>query len=186
MLEDHLGGHCGVTHVDKGALRYFVNKFSAKSFLDIGCGPGKMVELAQAYGMESLGIDGDYTVSRFDPSKFVVHDFCDGPYITEQKYDIGWSCEFVEHVYEEFIPNYVEAFRACKAVMITYAPPGWPGHHHVNCQERQYWIDTLFDYGLSYEDTWTEELRESSTMNIYNPKKAFVRNRGLMFRNLEC
>ena len=184
MLEDHLGGHCGKTHLDEGALRYFIEKFSIKNFLDIGCGPGGMVQLASQYGLDSMGIDGDHTVERFDPSKFIIHDFAKSSYKPEKRYDIGWSCEFVEHVYEEFIPNYVTAFTACKRIMITYAPPGWPGHHHVNCQEEDYWIEKLSNYGFVYKQDWTQELRKHSTMNKNKSKKAFVRNRGLMFENV--
>lgn len=184
-LNSHLGGHEGKTHLDNGAMEYFINSFKVKSFLDIGCGPGGMVKLASKYGLKALGIDGDHTLSRFDSSKFVIHDYNTSGYIPEYSFDIGWSCEFVEHVYEKFLPNYVQSFTSCKKLMITYAPPGWPGHHHVNCQEEDYWVQRLQEHGFSYRPDWTEALRKSSTMNIKNPKKAFVKNRGLMFENLD-
>ena len=184
MLEDHLGGHNGKTHLDKGALNWLIKKFNVKSFLDIGCGPGGMVELAYTNKLKALGIDGDYTLSRFDKSKFIIHDFTIGPAPVNDIFDVGWSVEFVEHVYEKYIPNYVQAMKKCKNLIITYAPPGWPGHHHVNCQPEEYWIEKLAEYGLSYDATLTEELREVSTMNYpKKAKKAFVRNRGLFFKN---
>ena len=43
-LQDHLGGHMNKTHLDKGALAWIKNKFNAKTYLDIGCGPGGMVQ----------------------------------------------------------------------------------------------------------------------------------------------
>ena len=42
-LPDHLGGHMGITHVDKGILKYFKTK-GCKTYLDIGCGPGGMTK----------------------------------------------------------------------------------------------------------------------------------------------
>lgn len=184
MLEDHLGGHNNKTHLDKGALDWTIKTFGVTSFLDIGCGPGGMVELAHTKGLASHGIDGDYTLKRFDTNFFTIHDFTQGPAPLDKIYDIGWSVEFVEHVYEEYIPNYVQAMQKCKRLIITYAPPGWPGHHHVNCQPEEYWIEKLSEYGLIYNKEQTEELREVSTMNYpKKAKKAFVRNRGLFFNN---
>ena len=58
-LEEHLGGHNGVTHLDEGALRWAISTLKIESMLDVGCGPGGMVELAEWYGLDSHGIDGD-------------------------------------------------------------------------------------------------------------------------------
>ena len=57
MLEPHLGGHQNKTHLDNGALDWLIKTFDAKSFLDIGCGPGGMVELAKSKGLLVKGID---------------------------------------------------------------------------------------------------------------------------------
>jgi|TARA_B110000503_G_scaffold124508_1_gene191113 hypothetical protein len=183
MLEEHLGGHLNKTHLDDGALNWLKDTFKAKTYLDIGCGPGGMVELAEQLGLDSHGIDGDYTLTRYNADRFTIHDFTQGSAPLTKSYDIGWSCEFVEHVYEEYIPNYVQSFQQCKVLMITYAPPGWTGHHHVNLQEEQYWIDVLAKYDLIYNKELTKQLRIHSTMNQHKKKKAFVKNRGLIFVN---
>ena len=184
MLENHLGGHMNKTHLDKGALTWLADELKIKSFLDIGCGPGGMVELANKSGIQGYGVDGDYTLERYDSNKFLIHDFTKGPAPLTSKYDIAWSVEFVEHVYEEHIPNYMPAFQQCKYVVMTYAPPGWTGHHHVNLQEEDYWIAKFKEYGFYLDRLRTNELRNRSTMNYpKKPKKAFVRNRGLFFVN---
>jgi len=46
-LPKHLGGHQNKTHLDVGTLEFFKSTFNIKSMLDIGCGPGGMVNLAQ-------------------------------------------------------------------------------------------------------------------------------------------
>ena len=180
-LDDHLGGHNNVANLDLGALSALHKVLNPKSFLDVGCGLGGMVEVAEKeYGMEALGIDGDHTIDRYDNSKFIIHDFTKGPVPLEKTYDIGWSCEFVEHVYEEYIPNYVQAFQKCKVLAMTYAPPGWTGHHHVNLQEEQYWINKLAEYNLIYNVEYTQQLRKHSTMNLGKKgRKAFVKNQRL-------
>ena len=185
MLEEHLGGHNNKTHVDEGALKWAISTFRVKTFLDIGCGPGGMVELAASYGLSAVGIDGDHTVQRNPRLKFILHDFTKGPVKHKTTFDLGWSVEFVEHVYEEYIPNYVQSMQKCKNLILTYAPPGWPGHHHVNCQEEKYWIEKMQSYGFVYNKSLTDQLRSQSTMNLpKKPKKAFVKNRGLYFKNV--
>lgn len=184
MLEEHLGGHNNKTHIDVGALHWLASTFNIKTFLDIGCGPGGMVQLANKTGLSGYGIDGDYTLERYDPNKFLIHDFTKGPAPLTSKYDIGWSVEFLEHVYEEYMPNYMQSFQQCKYAIVTYAPPGWSGHHHVNLQEEKYWIGKFKEYGFTYSENYTQQLRDNSTMNYpKKPRKAFVKNRGLFLIN---
>lgn len=184
ILEEHLGGHNNRTHLDLGSLEWAINKFGINTFLDIGCGPGGMVELAKSYGLYSVGIDGDYSIPRSTNNNFVIHDYTEGPAPIDKEFDLAWSVEFLEHVDEKYVPNFMYSFQLAKLVIVTYAPPGWPGHHHVNLQEESYWIDIFQSYGFNFDKNLTSELRESSTMNYpEKPKKAFVRNRGLFFIN---
>lgn len=178
-LPSHLGGHANVNHVDSGALKYIQETFDVKSLLDIGCGLGKMGKLCEERNIKYKGIDGDYTIDRaWDVS---IHDYTLGPrWHNDKKYDLAWSTEFVEHVNEQYIPNYMEDFALCEYALITYAPPNTPGHHHVNCQTQEYWFDIFSKYGFKYNDKHTQKIREVSTMKRGNKKK-FVAERGLFF-----
>lgn len=182
MLEEHLGGHNGITHTDEGVLRWVISKLKINSMLDIGCGPGGMVEIANWYGLDAHGIDGDYTLERFDKEKFTIHDFTTGPAPINKQYDLGWSCEFVEHVYEEYIPNYAQAMQQCKYLIMTYSPVGHTGHHHVNCNTQEYWIEQLNKYGFVLDSTLTTEMRQASTMGKKR-KHQFINQTGMLFRN---
>ena len=88
MLEKHLGGHQGKTHIDEGTLDWAIKNLKVKSLLDIGCGPGGMVELANNLGLDAVGIDGDYTLDRYDSSKFIIHDFTKGPAPISKRFDL--------------------------------------------------------------------------------------------------
>jgi len=175
-LSKHLGGHLNKTHVDEGSLNWSINLFNIKSFLDVGCGPGGMVELANSKNLYSLGIDGDYTLKRFDSSKFIIHDFTKGSLVLDQEFDLCWSCEFVEHVEEIYVDNYMKTIASARRVIMTYAPPGKPGHHHVNCKPAEYWIDVFKKYNFIHDEDLTDQLRKHSSM-----KKPFVQNYGLFF-----
>lgn len=181
-LEEHLGGHNGKTHVDQGALEWMKSTFDVKSMIDVGCGPGGMVELANSIGIDANGIDGDYTLDRYDESRFIIHDFTKGPAPINKQYDLAWSVEFVEHVYEEYIPNYVEAMQSAKYLIMTYAPIGHGGYHHVNENTQEYWIDTLSKYGFRYDEHLSNIMRKHSTMGSKR-KHQFIKNTGLFFRN---
>jgi cyclopropane fatty-acyl-phospholipid synthase-like methyltransferase len=189
-LPQHLGGHKNKTHLDEGALELAIKKFGVKTMLDIGCGPAGMVELACSMGIDAQGIDGDFEVER--PNVPVtIHDYEKGPGpLGNLTVDLIWSCEFVEHVYEEFLSNFMQDFQRGRVVFMTFAPPNTPGHHHVNCNTKEYWIDVFDQYGFDYDDTLTNTLRDVSTMGRWKKNKetgerfwwkAFVRENGLAF-----
>ena len=177
---EHLGGHCNVTHLDSGTLQFLIKTFDIKTLLDVGCGPGGMVELAQDYGLNAKGLDGDAEVN---PD--ILHDFTDGPYIHEDT-DLVWSVEFLEHVYEELMPHYMETFKCAKYVFCT-ASNDPRGHHHVNVHDMPYWFDKFSEYGFEYMPYESELIRDVvTTMNMQKGvKKQFVKLTGMLYKNLE-
>jgi len=171
----HLGGHAGITHIDEAALRWAIARWKAQSFLDIGCGPGGMVRLASKLLRLADGIDGDPSIDGFPG--LIRHDFTKGICVGLKKYDLGWSVEFLEHIEERFLPNAMHAFQRCRFVIMTAAPPGAGGHHHVNCQPSDYWIKVFRQYGFRFLERHTAQAKERSTM-----ARDFLRSTGLVFR----
>jgi SAM-dependent methyltransferase len=175
----HLGGHCGVTHIDEGTLQFLIERFGARSFLDIGCGPGGMVSLARAKGLFALGIDGDPSVRA---PGIMIHDFTQGhESLVDEPFDLGWCVEFVEHVEDTFAENYLRTLEKCSTLLLTAAPPGTPGHHHVNCREAAYWVAVLGTRGFLLDEQTTTLVRAASTMH-----REFVRRHGLVFRRRDA
>lgn len=177
-LPQHLGGHQNETHIDRGALDHLIQKFGVKSYLDVGCGPGGMVELAHEMGLQSFGIDGDFTLERQDPSRYLLHDYTKGPAPIAPLWDIGWSCEFLEHVEEQYMDNYMDTFTKCKRIVVTHAFPGQGGHHHVNEQDPNYWFQQFGRRGFLLDMVTTDEVRKASTM-----QQRYIRVSGMVFFN---
>jgi cyclopropane fatty-acyl-phospholipid synthase-like methyltransferase len=177
-VDKHLGGHSFKTHIDNGILNYAKDKLDCKSMLDIGCGPGGIVDAALALGIDSYGIDGDYSLTHNHPERITIHDFTKGKINHTRSYDLGYSCEFVEHVEEQYLPNFINSFQQCRHLIITYAPEGTPGHHHVNCRNQEYWINILKEFNFAYDPIVTNYIRKVSTM-----KRNFIRDHGLYFLN---
>lgn len=180
-LPEHLGGHKNRTHLDEGVLNYMIDQYKVKSMLDIGCGPGGMVNLARDLGIDAYGIDGDFTLNRVG-NFFTIHDYTLGNSPVNKTFDMAWSCEFVEHVEEDYLPNYMNDFQKAKYVVMTFSEKS--GHHHVNLKPASYWISKFKDYGFEYDDEETNNIRNASTMNTSGKfiKKQFVKNNGLFFR----
>jgi cyclopropane fatty-acyl-phospholipid synthase-like methyltransferase len=179
-LPSHLGGHLNKTHNDRGALTYCIDQFKIKSFLDVGCGPGGMVRLAHMRGLHSMGIDGDWEVEKEPETYIAIHDFTTGPVpdgqYSQKEFDLGWSVEFLEHVEEQYMSHYMASFQRC--VIATAAPPGYAGHHHVNCRTQEYWRQKFNEYGFTYDPVFTEIIRKESTM-----QKPFLQSTGMFYVN---
>jgi SAM-dependent methyltransferase len=173
----HLGGHCFVTHIDEGLLIFCKDQLNCKNMIDIGCGPGGMIELANKMGIDAIGVDGDPRLTRED-DRIIIHDYAAGILNFQRTFDLAYSCEFVEHVEEKYIPNFIETFKLAHNVILTYAPENTPGHHHVNCKSEEYWIQIFESYNFLFDRKITNKLRLSSTM-----KRDFVRLTGLYFKN---
>lgn len=178
----HLGGHQGVTHVDRGALEYMRKITDIRTMVDVGCGPGGQVELARSMGIDAIGIDGDPALP--DADWLVRHDFTNGVVGRFQKiyragHDLAWSVEFLEHVEEQYLPSVFRVFNRCKWVVVTAAPPGKGGHHHVNCRDWLYWVEKFAQFGLRLIPSATAKIRKQSTM-----KREFMREHGLVFMNM--
>jgi hypothetical protein len=52
-LPPHLGGHFGNTNVDAPTLHYLIARYGVATMLDVGCGPGGMLDIAKSMGLES-------------------------------------------------------------------------------------------------------------------------------------
>lgn len=177
-LPKHLGGHYNITHIDDGALTYLVNKFNIKTMYDIGCGPGGMVSLAKSKGIDSTGIDGDFTIQYPTDLQIIIHDFTTGPLLLPLS-DLGWSCEFLEHVAEKYMDHYFSVFSVCKIICCTFATIySKKGHHHVNLKNQKYWDNKFLEYGFVKDIDSTNDIKKYSTM-----QRNFIRNTGTIYIN---
>jgi len=122
------------------------------SICDIGCGEGHLIKyFHDKYRIDVTGIDGlPENKANADPSirgKIIIHDYTSGwgPLVPV---DMNISCEFVEHVEEQYAGNYLLQFCNCNVLVMTHALPRQPGHHHVNCKPDSYWIALMNAFGF--------------------------------------
>jgi SAM-dependent methyltransferase len=208
IIEGHLGG-CSIGG-DGGTYypimwKYLVDSYQIKTVLDIGCGRGFASKYFQSLGCDILGIDGSTKAQEMSliPEHFLLNDYetgsalknsvieYNGKSIKEFVFDLCWCCEFVEHVWEEYSQNFIDDFKRCKYVAMTYAGPGQLGHHHVNCKPEDYWIEKMVNNGFEFLENDTEILKQKTFLDKEERMKIpgvphfeshFI-PRGLFFKN---
>jgi len=166
----HLGGYqvaffnalCG----DEGTWapeiwNKIIKDYSIKSVVDIGCGLGFSTLYFKNRGLLSVGVEGaeGAIVNAVYKGKIIKNDYIVSSALTDDKFDLCWCAEFVEHVEEKFMDNYLNDFKKCKYIAMTHAVVGQPGHHHVNCQNEPYWIDKMKENGFEVNRDYTDHLR---------------------------
>ena len=181
VTDGHLGGYIAGGDPDTTYPQlwaWLVASQGVRTVIDVGCGDGIAVQFFESLGCHVLGVDG---MPQTHPS-IVQHDYTMGPLETRsrQRSDLAWSCEFVEHVEEQYVPNFLDTFRLADLVLITHAEPGQRGWHHVNCQPAAYWLDKLasIDYEWDRETTLVARARAAENRSPWNH---FARS-GLAFR----
>jgi len=189
VSEGHLGGYV----IGKPApgtwcpeiWDWSMKELGVKSMLDVGCGLGYCMQYFEQKGVQVAGVDGSPSAIEKSvlPKHVNLHDFTDGAWIPEQSYDLIWSSEFLEHVEQQYEPHFFETFKkASKYLMVTFAVPGQTGHHHVNLQYADYWIERFNKIGFEYDEGLTNHAR--SLLPNTGMQGMQFRDKGLIFKKI--
>lgn len=143
---------------------YLLVKYEVKSFLDVGAGFGHALQWFSTNGLCQIkGVEGwhEAVEKSLVPGHVIEHDFVTGVAPIAQPFDLCWSAEFVEHVEERYIPNYMPAFQLARRVVITHGEPGQAGHHHVTLKTTSWWRHKFLEYGFAFDAEETALLRRT-------------------------
>jgi cyclopropane fatty-acyl-phospholipid synthase-like methyltransferase len=142
---------------------FLVFNYNINSVIDIGCGVGLNVQWFQSMGLEIMGIDGDPTAIEKSVIKdnLIIHDFTEKKIILNRNFDLAISTEFVEHVDQQYEEHWMSVLDNCKYFLMSHAVPGQKGHHHVNCQESNYWISRIASKNFKYNNEISQKFRNS-------------------------
>lgn len=191
----HLGGNCignyeynGKTYngdcnsITIDLWKYLIEKFNIKTILDVGCGCGYTSEIFKSLGCEVTCFDGlPYNIKNSNPAlQCFVHDLTETAYYSDIKYDLVWCCEVAEHIEEKYVNNFIETLKNGRMIAMTAAQHGDGGHHHVNLQNKNYWIEKIKNHNYIYDDNLTNYCREIAISPDPRWESHFRRN-GLIF-----
>lgn len=145
-----LGGNLlhGDTQATTPALwQFLIDRFAPRTMLDVGAGQGIALSYFHRAGIIAHGFDGLLQNVRTSRHPIALHDLKRGPY--RYPCDLVYCVEVVEHIKEKFLDNLLGTFQNAPVVVITHALPGQRGHHHVNTQPREYWLEKMDEIGYS-------------------------------------
>lgn len=169
--ESHLGGY--FVNGDPGSWSpeiwdKIITDYKIKSVLDIGCGLGFSTKYFYSKKLQVLGVEGGSNAIKNSVCRNIIvqNDYTKSSApLGDQFFDLIWSCEFVEHVEEKFIDNFLKDFCRGKIISMTYAEIAQPGYHHVNCQHQEYWIHKIQQLGYTFNKNYSQELRKIAFHN---------------------
>ncbi len=157
---------------------HLIATFDIKSVIDVGCGAGFTTKWFKDRLGDAIGVEGDPEALKKAQCPLVQHDYTVSEYDPKRDFDLGWCAEFVEHVEERYMPNWMATLMRCKYVAMTFATPGQGGYHHVNEQEELYWIHKAFrPYGFEHVPEVTAWMRSTSHGEAWGrPTLTFFKN----------
>ena len=156
----HLGGNAlegDPASYAPATWEYLINRFCISSVLDLGSGTGHAAEFFFRKKLKVIAVEGSLynCVNSVYPS--ICHDLTKGP--VKCSVDLVHCVELVEHVEERYLQNIIDSFLCGKYIAITAAQIGQGGHHHVNEQPNEYWINHLKNAGCDLLESDTSRLR---------------------------
>lgn len=159
--------------------RFLVDRFGVESMLDVGCGEGHAVKFFHNLGVHAHGIEGLRKNLDHAVISIAHHDLLSGPYV--MPVDLVWCCEVAEHIIEEKVDNFLDTLANGRVVAMTHALPGQDGHHHVNCQPAEYWVEKMASRGyvVAIENQFFRDLanREGYPTYFASSGLVFLRQR---------
>lgn len=142
-----------------------VTEFSPHSVVDVGCGTGAVLRALRDRGVPDVrGIErSSHGIARCRDAGFEVMevDLCILDGVSRFAVaDVVVSLEVAEHLPALCSDSFVGLLCSiAPRVVVTAAPPGQSGTHHVNEQPSFYWMSLFERHGFLYLGETTERLR---------------------------
>jgi hypothetical protein len=139
-------------------------RFQPRTVIDWGAGAGLHAAALQASGAKVIAVDGVAVAPDLSAEvPRVVLDLT-APVSREQlplSYDLSLCIDVLEHIDERHADRVLETItQGAALVILSCAPPGQRGHHHVNEQPRRYWIGRMKSRGWTYDRKATSSLEQ--------------------------
>jgi SAM-dependent methyltransferase len=140
------------------------NRIDVNSVIDFGCGPGRFLLPFYEADVKIKGVDASSAAkseSVVPAERIKQHDLRQ-PLNTDKNYDVALCIEVLEHLPRHATETVVRSIAGASDIaIVTAAPPGQGGTHHVNEQPATYWINKFESTGMSYDESLTSELRSA-------------------------
>jgi cyclopropane fatty-acyl-phospholipid synthase-like methyltransferase len=148
----------------KELVEEIMDRYNPESVIDVGCAIGFYLKEFKKYGVSVRGVEGSRKAVEMSVVDSVRHADLREPVCIPEPADFVLSIEVAEHIHEIHADNLIDTVTDAVVkgghLMITAAPPGQPGRHHVNLKPHDYWIDKIEKRGFIFKKIETEEVRK--------------------------
>lgn len=141
-------------------------RFKPATAVDWGCGAGLHAAALRRAGVDAIGVDGarvppdlcaEGVEIRFADLTLPIPDG-----LVPKEYDLSLCVDVLEHLPAADAPRALQAItRGARLLILSCAPPGQGGHHHINEQPRRFWVHQLAKLGWRYERRETGAMERS-------------------------
>lgn len=142
-----------------------VSRYNPNDVIDIGCAIGAYLDEFQQYGVETLGIEGAEKAVRKAVANDVVHADLRDPVHVSRTAELVICFEVAEHLHPRYADQLVRTIYNATAkdgiAIVSAAPPGQRGTHHLNLQPESYWANKFESCGFNYDTDETQQLQSS-------------------------
>lgn len=146
--------------------------------IDLGCATGDLVAEWRRLGFEAVGIEGSKGAQPYLESRHIYFLDLTAP-LKENMKQIGLVPHMLNkfalvtcfEVFEHIAPKHADQLvdNVCMfsdSAVVSAAPPGQGGHHHVNCRPREYWTEKFKERGFTPNMKKREKI-----LNLWEPFK---------------
>ena len=165
--ESHENWMRGLESMDRWNRKHLLAMFALldvpATYLDVGCGNGRMVNVAKQLGVDAFGVDQlvepDWPPYFFHKNLVDYFELPDG-----KKADIITCIEVAEHIHKSAHPTLADtlcknlALGDNKFLVFSAARPGQGGTGHIACRTNDYWAEEFILRGLTANDQVTMNL----------------------------
>lgn len=153
-----------------GFAEVLINHFKPGSVIDVGCGCGEYLKAFVDFGIKDVkGYDGSTAAIKKSliSEKIEIFDLR-FPLLLNRRYDLCLCIEVAEHIENIYSGLLVQTLVGLSdTIFFTAATPNQGGHHHVNEQPHQFWINLFQKKGYIFDEELTHQIRmELEARNI--------------------
>ena len=146
-------------------VKTIVRDLDPKNVLDLGCGSCNFANKFKDLGCKVCAVDGSSYAEEFagPDINFVHHDLTKELFLGNA-FDVVLCVEVIEHIeakYEDTILQAITKHADCW-IVFTGAKIGQGGIGHVNCREKEHWIEKFANLGFQVVESnrWETEWRK--------------------------
>lgn len=152
--------------------------YNPGSIIDIGCGIGTWLSVAQEMGVNDvIGIDGAHLNKDLLKVEFACFKEYDLtlPFNLNRKFDLGICLEVAEHLPERSAQILIKSLvDHADVIMFSAAIPGQGGQNHLNEQWPSYWQDIFRQHNYEFEDYFRPKIWMNENIEFWYRQNIFL------------